>query len=75
MNRVAHTEMMLLTSLNRQCPDCRRALNDIPEQRALMLLRRAVVSALRGRKSRIMLNNAIAIYQHAAKRANASGAK
>ncbi len=75
MKSVEHTEVMLLMSLNRQCPDCRRALNGITEQGALMLLHRVVTSALTGRKSRTALNNAIAIYQSAAKRANAKGTK
>lgn len=65
-----HGVETLLTSYNRQCPDCRRTIAAISERRARGLLAQ---EAVRTPVSRIRLQNSVAIWQSAAKRANAKG--
>jgi hypothetical protein len=63
-----HDIETLLRSYNRQCPDCRKAVAAISERKALGILADEAVKSALGRLSRIRLNNAIAIWQQAAKR-------
>lgn len=68
-----HDAGTLLTSYNRQCPDCRRTIRAMSEKTALRLLLDEAARAATGRLSRVRLNNAIAIWQSVAKRVNAGG--
>ncbi len=63
-NRVDHGKNTLLTSYNRQCPDCRAAVRQVSEPVA----RRWLATEAVRRQGRIRLQNAISIWQQAAKR-------
>jgi hypothetical protein len=64
---------LLLNSYNRQCRYCRKAVSEISEKGALRMLADEAVRGASGRLSRIRLNNAITIWQSAAKRAMKAG--
>lgn len=69
MDRPPHNIETLLTSYNRNCPDCRLMVLNISEGAAARLLAAEAARIARSRRpARIRLQNAIAIWQSAVKR-------